>query len=38
MKIKTLVISRIFYVTIDNKEDRIIVPYADLFNHHYDKV
>ena len=38
MKIKTLVISRIFFVKIDNVDERIIVPYADMFNHHYEKI
>ena len=35
MKNKTLVISRIFFVRIHGIEDRIIVPLADMFNHHY---
>jgi len=35
---KTLVISRIFYVTMHGQEERIMVPLADMFNHHYDRV
>ncbi len=37
-KNKTLVISRIFYVTIHGKEDHIMVPMADMFNHYYERV
>ena len=35
---KTLTISRIFYVTIHGVEDRIMVPLADMFNHHYERL
>ena len=35
MKMKTLVISRIFLVKISGKDERIMVPFADIFNHHY---
>ena len=38
MKMKTLVISRIFLVTMEGKEERIMVPLADMFNHHYEKI
>ncbi len=38
MKNKTLVISRIFFVTIHGKVDRIMVPLADMFNHHYERL
>jgi hypothetical protein len=46
IKNKTLVISRIFFVTIHGTKDRIMVPLAgilsfstlDMFNHYYEKV
>eukprot|EP00826_Nyctotherus_ovalis_P025624 TRINITY_DN1987_c0_g1_i5.p1 TRINITY_DN1987_c0_g1~~TRINITY_DN1987_c0_g1_i5.p1 ORF type:complete len:565 (+),score=157.58 TRINITY_DN1987_c0_g1_i5:256-1950(+) len=38
MRNKTLIISRIFYVTIHNVVDRIMVPLADMFNHHYERL
>ena len=37
-KNKTLVISRIFYVTVHGKIERIMVPLADMFNHHFDRL
>jgi len=38
MKNKTLIISRIFYVTMHGVVDRIMVPLADMFNHHYERL
>jgi len=38
MRNKTLVISRIFFVNIHGTPERIMVPFADMFNHHYDKI
>ena len=35
---KMLVISRIFFVKIHGIDDRIMVPFADMFNHHYKKI
>jgi histone-lysine N-methyltransferase SETD3 len=37
-KNKTLTISRIFFVKIHGENERIMVPLADMFNHHYEKV
>ena len=38
MKNKMLAISRIFFVKMHGVDDRIMVPLADMFNHHYEKV
>jgi len=38
IKNKTLIISRIFYVTMHGVIDRIMVPLADMFNHHYERL
>ena len=38
MKNKTLVISRIFYVKVHGTTERIMVPLADMFNHHYERL
>eukprot|EP00826_Nyctotherus_ovalis_P023192 TRINITY_DN17842_c0_g1_i3.p1 TRINITY_DN17842_c0_g1~~TRINITY_DN17842_c0_g1_i3.p1 ORF type:complete len:353 (-),score=107.19 TRINITY_DN17842_c0_g1_i3:105-1163(-) len=38
VKNKTLVISRIFYVKMNGVIERVMVPLADMFNHHYERV
>jgi hypothetical protein len=38
MRLKTLVTSRIFFVTVNDKTEHMMVPLADMFNHHYEKV
>ena len=38
MKNKVLIVSRVFLVKIKGKEERIMVPFADMFNYHKEKV
>jgi len=35
-KMKTLVISRVFYTEVNGVADRIMVPLCDMFNFHYE--
>jgi len=38
IKISVLIVSRVFCVKINQIEEKIVVPYADMFNHHYDRI